>query len=250
MAAAIARDALDARSRGLLSRHRLSAARRRHHLLPGLADLRHRAVGHRARRTGRLAALDRDPDRLLRRADRAAPVHADRKLACDDRARRQPVVCIPDADHALAAIDAGYRADDLAIRRHIPSRRADVTDRLGDADPRQSGSVCRGGSYLGRRAAMHQPFAETGAGQRRGAVSIFDDRVGGDLRFCGVGRRAVDLDPDRRGDHHRRRFLHLPARADNSGAKKRWSIRRRKQFLSSLRTQGPIPRALSCEHEW
>ena len=42
---------------------------------------------------------------------------------------------------------------------------------------------------------MHQPFAETGAGQRRGALSIFDDRLGGDLRLCGVGRRAVDLDP-------------------------------------------------------
>ena len=41
--------ALDARSRGLLSRHRLSAARRRHHLLSGLADFRHRAVGDRAR---------------------------------------------------------------------------------------------------------------------------------------------------------------------------------------------------------
>src|SRR4051812_1476589 len=60
----------------------------------------------------------------------------------------------------------------------------------------------------------HQPFAETGAGERRGAVSIFDDRVGGDLRFCGVGRRAVALDPDRRGDHHRCRFLYFPARTE------------------------------------
>ncbi len=88
---------------GVLSRHRLSAARRRHHLLSGLADLRHRAVGHRARRARRLAALDRDPDRLLRRADCAQAVHANRQLAGDDRARRQPVVCGADADHALAA---------------------------------------------------------------------------------------------------------------------------------------------------
>ncbi len=71
------------------------------------------------RRARRLAALDRDPDRVLRRADRAASVDADRELARDDRARRQPVVCVPDADHALAAGDAGYRAGVVAIRRHV-----------------------------------------------------------------------------------------------------------------------------------
>ena len=94
------------------------------------------------RRAGRLAALERDPDRLLRRADRAASVDADRELAGDDRARRQPVVCVPDADHALAAGDAGYRAGVVAIRRHVPARRADVAVRLGDADARQPGPVC------------------------------------------------------------------------------------------------------------
>ena len=66
--------------------------------------------------------------------------------------------------------------------------------RLGDADARQPRPVRRGGRHFGRRAAMHQPLAETGAGQRRGAVSIFDDRVGGDLRLRRVRRRAVDLD--------------------------------------------------------
>ncbi len=74
---------------GVLPRHRLSAARRRHHLLSGLSDFRHRAVGDRAARAGRLAALDRDRDRFLRRADRAAAVVADRELAGADRARRQ-----------------------------------------------------------------------------------------------------------------------------------------------------------------
>ena len=98
---------------------------------------RDRAFGHRARRAGRLAALERDLHRVLRRADRAASVHADRELAGDDRARRQSVVCVPDADHALAAGDAGYRADHDAIRRHVSARCADVADRLGDAD-RQS----------------------------------------------------------------------------------------------------------------
>ena len=92
---------------------------------------------HRAARTSRLAALDRDPDRLLRRADRAAAVGADRELAGDDRARRQPVVCGADADHALAARDARYRAGVVAIRRHLPARRGDVAVRLGDADARQ-----------------------------------------------------------------------------------------------------------------
>src|ERR1700760_4421 len=40
--------ALDAGGRGVLPSHRLSATCRRHHLLPGLPDLRHRAVGDRA----------------------------------------------------------------------------------------------------------------------------------------------------------------------------------------------------------
>ena len=115
--------ALDPRGRGVLSRHRLSAARRRHHLLSGLSDLRHRAVGDRAARACRLAALERCPDRLLRRADCAAALVADGELAGDDRARRQPVVCGADADHPFAAGDAGYRAGVGAVRRHLPARR-------------------------------------------------------------------------------------------------------------------------------
>ena len=115
----------------------LFAARRRHHLLSGLSDFRHRAVGDRAARACRLAALERDRDRLLRRADRAASVVADGQLAGADRARRQHVVRGADADHPLAARDAGYRAGVVAIRRHLPARRAVVADRLGDAEPRQ-----------------------------------------------------------------------------------------------------------------
>ena len=79
----------------------------------------------------------RDPGRVLRRADCDAAVGADRELAGDDRARRQHVVRIFDADHALAAGDAGYRAGVVAIRRHVPARRAAVADRLGDAVARQ-----------------------------------------------------------------------------------------------------------------
>ena len=48
VAAAVSRDAVDAGGRGVLPRHRLSAARRRHHLLSRRPDLRHRAVGDRA----------------------------------------------------------------------------------------------------------------------------------------------------------------------------------------------------------
>src|ERR1700730_6478693 len=110
VAAAAAGDAVHARSRGVFPRHRLSAVRRRHHLLSGLSDFRHRAVGDPAARARRLAALDRRPGRLLRRADCAASLDSDGELAGDDRARRQPVVCVPDADHALVAGDAGYRA--------------------------------------------------------------------------------------------------------------------------------------------
>src|SRR4051794_28654408 len=43
--------------------------------------------------------------------------------------------------------------------------------------------------------------------------SVFDDRVGGDVRLSGVRRRALGADDGRRGDHHRRRALHLSARA-------------------------------------
>ena len=134
-----------ARSRGVLSRDRLSAARRRHHLLPGVSDLRHRAVGDRAARARRLAALERGPDRLLRRADRAAAVGADRELAGADRARRQPVVCGADADHPLAARDAGYRAGVDAIRRHVHARRGDVAVRLGHAEPGSLGLFAAAG---------------------------------------------------------------------------------------------------------
>ena len=141
VAATAARHVVHARGRGVLSRHRLFAARRRHHLLPGVADLRHRAVGDRARRARRLAALDRDPGRVLRRADCDAPFHADGELAGDDRARWQSVVCLPDADHALAARDAGYRAGIVAIRRYVPARRPAVADRLGDTVTRQSRDV-------------------------------------------------------------------------------------------------------------
>lgn len=45
LAAIAAGDALNDRSRGVLSRHRLSAARRCHHLLPRGTDFRHSAVG-------------------------------------------------------------------------------------------------------------------------------------------------------------------------------------------------------------
>ena len=74
-------DALHARSRGVFSRHGLSAARRCHHLLSGVSDFRHRVVGDGAARARRLAALERGPDRILRRVDRAAAVVANRKLA-------------------------------------------------------------------------------------------------------------------------------------------------------------------------
>ncbi len=55
-------------------------------------------------------------------------------LAGDDRARRQPVVRGVDADHALAARDARYRAGDVAIRRHLHPGPGAVAVRLGDAD--------------------------------------------------------------------------------------------------------------------
>jgi Permeases of the drug/metabolite transporter (DMT) superfamily len=69
------------------------------------------------------------------------------------------------------------------------------------------------GHCFGGRAVMRQSLAETGAGQRRGALSIFDDRVGGDLRLRRVRRCAVPGHDHRRRHHHRRRALYFPARA-------------------------------------
>ena len=115
----------------------------------------------------------------------------------------------------------------IAIRRHVPARRADVADRLGDADLRQPGLVRGRGSDLGRGAVLHQPLAEAGAGQRRGAVSIFDDRLGGDLRLrrcsatCRRSRRIIGA------------AIIIGAGSTSScasrssGGKRRWSIRRR-----------------------
>jgi drug/metabolite transporter (DMT)-like permease len=69
------------------------------------------------------------------------------------------------------------------------------------------------GSHLGRGAVLRQSLAQARAGERGGALPIFDDRLGGDLRLRGVRRRAVLGHDHRRVDHHRRRPLHLRARA-------------------------------------
>src|SRR5216683_738770 len=60
---------------------------------------------------------------------------------------------------------------------------------------------------------VRQSLAEARTRKRRGAVSIFDDRLGRDVRLRGVRRRAVGRDGCGSGHHHRRRILHLPARA-------------------------------------
>src|SRR5450631_1227395 len=108
VAATASGGALNPRSRGIFLGDRLSAARRRRHLLSGLSDFRYRAIGDRAARACRLAALDRDPDRLLRCTDGAASIDTDDELARRHRAGREPVVCGLDADHPLAAGDTRY----------------------------------------------------------------------------------------------------------------------------------------------
>ena len=77
------------RSRAVLLGGRLSAARRRDHVLSGRADLRHGALRAAARREGRLAALARGARRFRRRADRAAALGRDVDLAGADRACRK-----------------------------------------------------------------------------------------------------------------------------------------------------------------
>src|SRR5215210_3233685 len=170
------------------------------------------AVGYRAARARRLEALERGPDRLLRRIDCAAPILANCKLACDDCARRQLLLCVVDADHPLAAGGPGHRAGVNPIRRHVHAWRAAVAIWLGHTQRRQPWPVCRGRMYFGERAVVRQPVAETRTGKRCGALPIFDGRVGGDVRLFCFRRRALDGDDRRGGDHHRRRSLHFSAR--------------------------------------
>ena len=63
------------------------------------------------------------------------------------------------------------------------ARRGAVAVRLGDAEPGQPRPVCRGRLHFGGRAVVRQPLAEARAGERGGAVSVFDDRLGGDVRL-------------------------------------------------------------------
>src|SRR5947208_2373635 len=79
------------------------------------------------------------------------------------------------------------------------------------ADPGQPRDVRAGGVHLGDGAVLRQPFAQARAGQRCRALSIFDDRLGGDFRLRRVRRRAVDCHHRRRRHHHRRRVLYLSA---------------------------------------
>ncbi len=162
----------------------LSAAGGCHHLLFGLSDLRHRGLRDLSPRIGRLAALERDLRRLLRCTDRAAAVGADGDMAGADRARRQPVLRRADAHHPLAAFS----------RRTSCSRPTQFIGtftfgaglhgvRMGDARSARSRPVLSGGRCLGLRAALRQSLAEAGAGEHCGAVSVFDDHLGGDLRL-------------------------------------------------------------------
>jgi hypothetical protein len=101
----------------------------------------------------------------------------------------------------------------VAIHGHLHARRADVAIRLGHAELGQPRPVCRGRMHFGRRTAVRQPLAKTRAGQRRGAVSIFDDRLGSGVWLCRVRRRAGARNDRRRSHHHRRRVLYFLARA-------------------------------------
>ena len=143
--------AVDARGRGVLPRHRLSAARRCHR--PIISPVR--SSSPRCRRSccasrsaggaGRAILIGFGGVLIALRPSAQTvswPAH--------DRARRQPVVLAADADHAIAARHARYRDGDLAIRRHVSAGRADVAVRLGDAECRQPRAVCRRRLHLGQ----------------------------------------------------------------------------------------------------
>src|SRR5216683_2873236 len=74
------------------------------------------------------------------------------------------------------------------------------------------------GVHFGGRAVVRQSFAEARAGKRGGAVSIFDDHLGGDVRLFRVRRRARGRHDPGRGHHHRRGDLYFHARA-SAGAR-------------------------------
>jgi len=76
--------------------------------------------------------------------------------------------------------------------------------------------------YARRRCAhrhhWRQPVASAGAGLRRRAVPVHDDRVGSYLRLLRLRQRAEPADDNWRRDHRRRRSLHLLPRAAGGGA--------------------------------
>ncbi len=120
-------------SRGVFRRSHLSAARRHHHVLPRRSDLRDGGSRVLPWRACRLAAMGRDRGGIQRRPDRAATVSADHQLASTHRARRQHIVCGPDAGDAFAAGHAGYGARLEPVRRHACVRWFDRPTGLGDA---------------------------------------------------------------------------------------------------------------------
>ena len=113
------------RGRGVLRRDGLSAAGRCDHLLHGGADLRHRAVGGRARRARRLAALDAVAVGFCGVLIALNPSAQTRELAGADRARRQSRLCGADGGDALPArhLRHGAGLEPVCARRCCSARR-------------------------------------------------------------------------------------------------------------------------------
>ena len=107
---------------------------------------------HRAARAGRLAALERDPDRLCGVLIALRP---------SSQSFSWPALIALSGSLSFAVLmlitrslrsDARHRDGDVAIRRHLPARRGDVAVRLGAADAAKPRAVRRRGPHLGLRA--------------------------------------------------------------------------------------------------
>jgi drug/metabolite transporter (DMT)-like permease len=94
---------------------------------------------------------------------------------------------------------------------------------FGWATPTPSGLVLFAfcGLYFRGGTIMRQSFAQARAGERGGALSIFDDRLGRDLWLGRIRRCALFGDDRGRLDYHRRGALYFPARAQAGASRGR-----------------------------
>ena len=136
----------------------------------------------------------------------------------------------------IAARDARHRAGVVAIHRHVLAGRACCRHSAGcTPTPGSLATLRAGGVHLGERAVLRQPLAQAGAGERRGAVSIFDDRLGGDVRLSSCSATCRRLPRSSAPPSSSAPGSTFTCASAISGAAETRSIRRRSRWLADAR---------------